>query len=82
MIVQPHVPWLLPIRVRIPDHDAAHLKTLGQLSEYVASQYKLQGQKLSDNHIWIAIRRITSDEFGVAENELHKDIRFVEDLMC
>ena len=68
--------------IRIPDEDATRINMLGQLCEYVVCKVNEERGNGVDDWIWVVIRRMTSDEFGVAENELHKDIRFVEDLMC
>jgi hypothetical protein len=68
--------------IRIDDENTAQLKTLGDLCEYIARQRAAQERALTGDAIWAAVRRITSDEFGVAETELHRQIRFVKDLKC
>ena len=62
----------------IPVEAAEGFKTLRDLCDYVARWRR----ELSDGEIWEAVRRITSEEFGVRQNELHPGIRYVEDLNC
>lgn len=68
--------------IRIPDEDGAGIDTLGQLCNFVTSKCGSQALDAADDWIWLTLRRITSDEFGVMESDLHKETRFAEDLMC
>jgi hypothetical protein len=61
---------------------AGTLGTLGDLSGYVARERRQQGRPLSDEEVWQAVRRVTSEEFGVDAGELHPGIRYAEDLLC
>jgi hypothetical protein len=58
------------------------LQTLGDLCQLVATQRAAQERPLGDDRIWQEVRRITSEEFGVDPSELHRGIRYVEDLNC
>ena len=57
-----------------------NLKTLGEVCQYIASEVAARGRTMDDEVIWTKVRQITSEELGVDQNELTKDVRFVEDL--
>jgi hypothetical protein len=63
--------------VRIPGDDAAAMKTLDDLCAWLGKRTTYDA-----DHIWMQVRRITAEEFGVCETELLPTTRFVEDLGC
>lgn len=54
------------------------VSTLADLQSLIASKRP----DLAAPAIWLALREITSHEFGLASAELHPQTRFVEDLNC
>ena len=66
----------------VPAEAAEGFATLGDLCGYAAGERQRQGLPLSHDEIWDAVRRITSEEFGVVADELRRDTRYVEDLCC
>lgn len=66
----------------IRDEAVGTLATLGDLCAYVSRERQVQGRPLPDEEVWDAVRRVTSYEFGVNAGELHRGIRYVEDLDC
>lgn len=66
----------------IRDDAVGTLGTLGDLCGYVVAQRREQQRPLAEEEVWKAVREITSEEFGVDASELHRGIRYVEDLNC
>ena len=66
----------------IRDEDAAEMKTLSDVCDYISRQREASARALTPEQIWKDVRRITSEEFGVDESEMHKGVRFIEDLNC
>lgn len=70
------------LRVTVSDENASQVRTLGDLCRVVSQQRHANGDPLSDEEIWNAVRSITSDELGVRADELHPNLRYIEDLGC
>lgn len=64
-----------------PD-ELSRLRTLQALTDLIARSCTQNGIPMDQQDIWNRVRRITSEEFGVDQQELHPDIRFKEDLNC
>jgi hypothetical protein len=68
--------------VAIDPAEAESLRTLGNLARLLSQKLTTAGRPAADDAVWDAVRRITSEEFGVREDELKPGVRFVEDLNC
>lgn len=70
------------LQVTLSDENSSHIRTLGDLCRVVSQLRRANGNPLSDEEIWNAVRSITSDELGIRADELHPNMRYVEDLNC
>jgi hypothetical protein len=68
--------------VSIAPHLSPDLCTLGDMATLIAQKATAAGRPIAQEAVWPEVRRITSEEFGVRENELQPSTRFVEDLCC
>lgn len=74
--------------VRFTPDEVERLHTLGDMAALIARKLTDAGGSPGRavwpavRAVWPAVRRITADEMGVAESELHEGVRFVEDLCC
>lgn len=69
------------LRVTISDENLLHVKTLGDMCRVVSQQRQANGNPLSDEEIWNAVRSITADDLRINADELHPNLRYVEDLI-
>jgi hypothetical protein len=68
--------------VTIDPAEAKSPCTLGDLGRLISQKLTTLGRPAADDAVWESVRRITSEEFGVREDELKPTLRFVEDLNC
>ena len=67
--------WIAPAEVEA-------VQTLGDMTDLISRKLAEAGATIADEAVWVAVRRISSEELGVDASELHRGIRFVEDLCC
>jgi acyl carrier protein len=66
--------------ISIAQADWESLQTLGDLCDQLLA--KLPPKSRNPESIWLAVRKIASQDFGVDESEFTKQTRFVDDLNC
>jgi hypothetical protein len=69
-------------RVRLAPAEVESAHTLRDMTDLVVRKTREAGRADTSDEVWPDLRRITSDEFGVDADELHPDIRYVQDLNC
>lgn len=68
--------------LKIPDADAAHLATIGELVNYLAHRSKAAhgAHSFDAEHIFDRMSRMLQQQYSVPESEIHLDARFYDDL--
>jgi hypothetical protein len=68
--------------VSLPDSTLPEINTLGQFLDAVLRAKRAQGHELDPQAAWEQFAEIVSCELAVRRNELHPDLRLIEDLNC
>ena len=68
--------------VTLGSDDIEPVHMLGEMADLIGGKMREGGRTSSDDEVWTDVRRITSEEWGIDERELHPGMRYVEDLCC
>ena len=68
--------------VELRQEDLGCVFTLWDMVVCIARKREQIGRAMSEEEIWPILRRITADQLAIDASELHRRMRYVEELCC
>ena len=66
--------------IRIPDHDAEQMLSVGLMHEFIMRETSAMGRTLDPDEVWQSIVHLLVEDYGIPAAKINREARFIKDL--